>query len=261
MDEALIVRIYFLFWLGVLGSVAGSFLDCMVSRCLRGESCFSGRSHCVDCGHVLGVRDLVPVFSYLAGRGRCRYCGAKIPKECLAAELAGAVIYVGMGVTFGISEELVLWLLAGSLLLLLSLMDAARKIIPDAILFWLAAVRILFLFLLREPLLDTAISMAMGVCIVPGCLFLLVLLMDRVTGRESMGGGDVKLLFVLGLYFGWMQMLLLLLAASLMGFFAAIPGVLQKTKKEIAFGPFLAAGCFFVLWFGGPLLAWYRGLF
>ena len=261
MDEELIVRVYVLFWLAVLGSVAGSFADCMVSRYLRGENVFLGRSRCQDCGRVLGVKDLVPVFSYLAGRGRCRYCGGKIPKECLVAELAGAMIYVGMGIRFGISEELIMWILAGSLLLLLSLVDVAKRIIPDAILFWLAAIRILFVFILREPFLDTAVSMAAGACLVPGALLILVLLADHLTQKESMGGGDIKLLFVLGLYLDWMQMLLLLLTASLLGILAALPDVLRKEKKAIAFGPFLSAGCFFVVWFGDPLLSWYRALF
>ena len=89
--------IYLCFWLAVFGAVLGSFLDCAASRWAAGAPPFRGRSRCSSCGHALGAGDLIPVFSFLRRRGRCRYCGERIPADCLAAELAGAAALACMG--------------------------------------------------------------------------------------------------------------------------------------------------------------------
>ena len=110
MEEQLLTA-YLCFWLAVLGAVLGSFLDCAASRWAAGDPHpFAGRSRCSSCGHALGARDLVPVFSFLLRRGRCRYCGAGIPAECLTAELAGAAVFACLGVRFGWTPELGQWL-------------------------------------------------------------------------------------------------------------------------------------------------------
>ena len=121
-----------------------------------------------------------------------------------------------------------------------------------------AAVRAAFLFLLAEPLPQTLFDMALGALAVPGALLLLSLAMDKVLGRESLGGGDIKLLFVLGLYLGWAEMLLLLLAACILGILWALrPG---KKNAAIPFAPFLSAAAILVTIFGSGLVEWYLGL-
>lgn len=81
------LRIYVLFFSFLIGAVLGSGVHCMFARKAAGESWLKGRSHCDSCGHVLGALDLIPIVSYLISRGRCRYCGAKIPINCLIAEV------------------------------------------------------------------------------------------------------------------------------------------------------------------------------
>ena len=259
MDENMIITVYLSFWLAILGAVAGSFIDCAVSRWAAGGRMFAGRSQCAACGRTLGAAELVPVFSWLFRRGRCRYCGGKIPADCLAAELAGAAGFVCLGLEFGPEPELLQWLVWAGLLLALSLTDWARRIIPDGILVALAVNRLGWVLFLGEDA-NRVLWSALGACSIPAALLALVLLAERLIEREVMGGGDVKLLFVLALYLDWAQLLLTLLAGCLLGLaWAALPG--GRRRASVAFGPFLAVGAAFTVCFGGPLIQMYLGLF
>lgn len=257
--EQQILTAWLCFWLAVLGAVLGSFLHCAVSRWGLGDPHpFRGRSRCASCGHTLAPRDLVPVLSFLLRRGRCRYCGEKIPAGCLWAELAGAAALVCLGLRFGLTPELGQWLIWAVLLLALSLTDCARRIIPDRLLLLLALNRAVWFFVLDcgvPELLAAAKALA-----IPAALLALVLGMEKLLGREAMGGGDVKLLFVLALYLSWAQLFLALLAGSLLGLlWAALTG--GKSGAALPFGPFLALGAVLTVCFGGPVLSWYFGLF
>lgn len=258
MEEQLLTA-YLCFWLAVLGAVLGSFLDCAVSRWAAGDPHpFAGRSRCASCGHALGARDLVPVFSFLLRRGRCRYCGETIPAECLAAELAGAAAFVCVGARFGLCLELGQWLVFAAVLLALSLTDAAKRIIPDKLLALLAANRAVWFFVLGHGVRE--VLAAVKALAVPAALLALVLVMEKLLGREAMGGGDIKLLFVLALYLGWAELFLTLLAGCVLGLlWAALTG--GKKGTAMPFGPFLAAGAVLTICYGGPVLEWYFGLF
>ena len=258
MNEPILTA-YLCFWLAVSGAVAGSFLHCAASRWAAGDPHpFRGRSRCGSCGHTLGPRDLVPVFSFLLLRGRCRHCGARIPAGCLTAELAGAAAFLCLGLRFGWSLELGQWLVWAALLLALSLTDCFRRLIPDKLLLLLAANRAAWFLILghgaREAL-EAVIA-----CAVPAALLALVLAMEKLMGREAMGGGDIKLLFALALYLSWAELLLTLLAGCLLGLaWAALTGGRKGTA--VPFGPFLAAGALLTVCCGGPVLDWYFGLF
>lgn len=212
---------YAAFWLAVLGAVLGSFFDCLAWRRAHGESIWQGRSHCGSCGHVLGVRDLIPVFSYLFARGRCRYCRAKIPADALSAELAGMTAFGLLTWKTGLVPELAMWLILAALLLLLSLIDLHERLLPDKLLAAAAANRLIFL-LISGNVADQLAPMLIGALSVSVPMLLIALIMDRILGRESIGGGDIKLLFVLGLYLNWMQMLLLLFVACILGIAAVL---------------------------------------
>ena len=273
-----IIMIYLCVCLALFGLVWGSFVDCAISRWAAGEKMFTGRSRCMACGHTLGVLDLIPVFSYLFRRGRCRYCGEKIPAECLLAELLGAAGLVCVGLRFGPDAELgiwyffysgkpgllvtsfalAMWLIWWALLLVLSLTDAAKRIIPNQLLLALAANRVVWFFLRKEDF--SVLWEVLKACIVPVVLLALVLLAEHFMKRELMGGGDIKLLFALTLYLTWAQLLLSLLAGCLAGLvLAALTG--KKRSAAVPFGPFLAVGALAAVCFGDPLLQWYFSLF
>ena len=136
----------------VFGACMASFLNCMAWRVVHGESVLRGRSHCDACGHVLGARDLVPIVSYLASGGRCRYCGAKLSSRHVWGEVIGAAVFVSLLLHYDISLRLLeAWLLA-SILLACSFADLEGYIIPDR---FLAAGLVLFiasLFFAPAPL-------------------------------------------------------------------------------------------------------------
>ena len=235
--EELLITSYLCFWLTILGAVLGSFFDCAVSRWAVGRPPFQGRSHCDACGHALGVRDLIPILGFALPRGKCRYCGEKIPVDCLAAELAGAAGFCLLGACYGPTLETAQWIIWAALLLAMGLIDQAKRIIPNWVLLALAGNRAAWLLVLRPPLAKAL--------------------------WEMMGGGDIKLLFALGLYLSWGELLLTLLAGCLLGLGAA---ALSKDRegmgsRAMAFGPFLAAGAVLSVCFGGPVIAWYLGLF
>lgn len=261
LNENIIMLAFLCFWLAVFGAVLGSFLDCAVSRWAAGEAWHTGRSRCAACGHALGAADLVPVFSFLFRRGRCRYCGGRIPAECLIAELAGAAAFACLGWHFGPAWALGQWLIAAALLLWLSLVDWQRRVIPDFLLIALAVNRALWYFPVEgwDDLPGRVIALLLSLA-VPAALLALVLLAERLSGREVMGGGDLKLLFVLALYLSWAELLLGLLLACLLGLLcAALAG--KSRGAAVPFGPFLSAGAVLAVCFGGPAITWYFSLF
>ena len=196
----------------LLGACMGSFLNCAAWRIVHGESVLRGRSHCDACGHVLAMRDLIPVVSYLAAHGRCRYCGAKLSRRHVLAEAVSALVFVTLLLHYDISlQALEGWCVAG-ILLVCSFADLEGYIIPDRFIAVGVVLFIITLFFAPQPL-RRALDGAIGGLAVAGCVLLLVLGMEKLLGREAMGGGDIKLLFLTGLFLGWKRNLLCLVAA------------------------------------------------
>lgn len=255
--EERIWTIYLSVWLTVFGAVLGSFLACAVSRWAAGERMFAGRSRCASCGHILSFLDLFPVFSWLFLRGKCHYCGAGIPADCLVAELAGAASFLLLAWNVPPSR-LPCWLIFAAVLLAVSLTDRAKRIIPNGLLLALLANRIVWFFAWKED--ASVVFEALKALMVPAVLLALVLLGERLTRRELMGGGDIKLLLALACYLSWAQLLLALLAGCIFGLISALLSG-QKGGTAIPFGPFLAMGALAAVTLGGPLIRWYFGLF
>ena len=256
MDTDSILQLYLAVWLAVLGAALGSFLGCAADR----GGLPTGRSRCDHCGHVLAARDLVPVASYLLCRGRCRYCGERISARCLVSELAGAVLFAALGLHFGLQLELVMQLILGSLLLLLSLIDWRTHTLPDKLLLAAALNRLLFVFLLQQPLSTTLADMALGASSVSLPLLVLSLVMDHLLQKDTLGGGDIKLLFVLGLYLNWLEMILLLFVGCVLALVWALGPGKKRPHAAIALGPFLSAAWLLVTLFGTPWVQWYLAL-
>lgn len=151
------------------------------------------------------------------------------------------------------------WVVWAALLLALSLADCAKRILPNRLVAALAANRVIWMFVLGENMGKAALR-ALAACAVPAALLAMVLAAEKCTGREWMGGGDIKLLFALALYFDWAQMLLTLLAGCTLGLLWALAAKKTRTAA-IPFGPFLAGGAWVTLCWGAPLIQWYLGFF
>ena len=247
------ITAYILVITALLGLVMGSFCNAWAWRLAHGESIAHGRSHCAVCGHPLAARDLVPLFSWLFLRGRCRYCGAPISPRYPAVELVSALYYVSVVLRFGLTVDALRFLILGSLLLTASLVDLDTMELPDGLL--LAAA---LSALLRLP--GGWKSALLGAVAVSVPLLLLVLLADRLLGRETMGGGDIKLVAVLGLHFGPLQTLFLLILACVLGL--ALGAAMKKAKDApFPFGPALSLAGWLTALCGGPAVSWYLSLF
>lgn len=272
----------------LLGLIMGSFLNCVAWRITQGERWTSGRSHCDSCGHVLELRDLIPVLSWLSTKGNCRYCGQHVSARNPLTEVLTAAVYLAIVWTYGLGFEALEMMGFASVLLVLSLTDLDDYFIPNGCI--LAAVIIRALYILVVGLQGgDAIGLAVGslisALVVSVPLLIIVLIMDRVMGQPSMGGGDLKLFAVAGLYFGWQRCLFLVIVSCLLGLLFALisqhvgssgedagqpessgtDGTDDDEDEELParafpFGPAIAVACVITMLFGNQVLAWYLSL-
>ncbi len=245
----------------ILGAVFGSFLNCAAWRIAHGESFLKGHSRCPSCGHSLSAPDLVPIFSWLFLRGKCRYCGAKVSVRYLLTELLLAVLSVLCLLRFDLTVVCLRNWIFLCCLFCLSLVDLEVMIIPNGCLIiaacaWLAALPLL------RPGWRVILNCVLAAVIFGGGVLLLSLLMDRILGKESLGGGDVKLLAVTGLYLGIVGSLFQLVLACVIGLAFALlrRRAKEKTGAQFPFGPAIAAAAYLVLLYGGAAERWYLGL-
>jgi len=244
----------------LIGLIAGSFLNCLSWRLVHGESVIKGRSHCAVCGHVLGPPDLVPLLSWLLLKGRCRYCGEPVSVRYPLAELACGIMYGTLTWRYGFSPETPRLLLLFSLLLAVALVDLEDGWVPDRFLITGAAGYLLLLPLEPEPMKALFRGLIGAAALFLPLLFL-VLAADKLLGRESMGGGDLKLFALLGLYFGWEQGLLLVILSCCTGLASAAVMGKAKPGKPFPFAPAIAAAAWLTAMWGEPIIRWYLSLF
>ena len=256
--------IYIAFLAFVLGSCFGSFLNCMSWRIVHNESVLKGRSHCDKCGKTLGLRDLIPIVSYVAHRGRCRFCGSKLSKGHLVAELCSGVTFVLIIFKFDISLQALEMLLFACVLLAAAFADLEGYIIPDRYIIAGIVLRIPFFFLLPDTKAQI-VDALLGGFAVGGGLLAVVLLYEKARKVEAMGGGDLKLLFLTGLYLGWAKNFLCLLLACLLGI--AFGALTQKSRagqenaKLFPWGPSISAAAIITVLVGDGIVSAYMSLF
>ena len=243
----------------VFGAVMGSFLNCAAWRIVRGEAFVTGRSRCPACGHVLGASELVPVLSWVFQKGRCKACGAKVSVRYPLTELGFALVTVLCFLRFGLTPLCLRNYIFLCCLFLGTLTDLEAMIIPDgchivSVLAWAVAAPFVF------SGFGEALQGLLAAVVFGGGLLAVSLVMDRVLGRESMGGGDIKLFAVVGLYLGMIGTLFTLLLSCVLGLIFAALIRRRGGERAFPFGPSIAAAAAVMLLFGAPLTEWYRGL-
>ena len=240
------------------GAVMGSFLNCAAWRIVHGESFLKGRSHCPSCGHTLGAAELIPVLSWVLQRGRCKACGEKISVQYPLTELVMAILTAACLLRFDLTVLCLRNYVFLCCLFLLTLTDLEDMLIPDGCHILSAAAWLVTLPFLPEVRQGVA-GYLLAAVIYGGGLLAISLVMDRVLGRESMGGGDIKLFAVVGLYLGLVGTLFTMLLACVLGLvFHRIRAAGEK--REFPFGPSIAVSAAVMLLFGEPLVRWYLGL-
>jgi len=240
------------------GLIFGSFATVVAHRVPRRESFVAGRSRCPHCGTTIAAYDNIPVVSWLALRGRCRHCRVAIPARYPLAELGMAALFAATVLILGTDDatQLVLGLAFCALLVVITLTDLERRVIPNTVLAAGAIVAVA-IAAVGDPssLPDRMIAAAAA----GGVLFLVALLYPR-----GMGMGDVKLAAVMGLYLGRAVAPALLIgfaSGALVGLALIARRGASARKQAVPFGPFLALGGVVALWCGNALVDWYLATF
>lgn len=254
------ILIYSVFLAFCLGACMGSFLNCAAWRITHGESFIRGRSHCPFCGHELGLVELIPVFGWLILKGRCRHCREKISVRYLLTEIIFGAITVMCLLRFDLTVLCLRNYIFLCILFLLTLTDIEDMIIPDG-----CHVAALLVWVATEPFLfagwkDVGFSI-LSLVIFGGGLLAISLVMDRILGRDSLGGGDIKLFGVVGLYLGLIGTLFTVVLACAAGLvFHLFSGGRKEEGQAFPFGPWIAGAAAVMLLYGAPLVSWYLGL-
>lgn len=238
----------------VTGLAVGSFLNVCIYRIPQGQTVVTTPSHCFSCGTNLKPRDLVPVLSFLLQGGKCRYCGVKLSWQYPLVEFATGVLFLLAFYTWGLSWTTLAMMVFFSLLMVTTVIDLYHQIIPDGVLLvgGLLGVPLVFLQSLDQLKWGAMGFLAAGV----------LLYVIAIISKGGMGGGDIKLAAVMGLYLGLKPVAVALLLAFMLG---GLVGILllvsgKKGRKDaVPFGPFLALGAFIAALAGEQILTWYTG--
>lgn len=257
MSLDLPVRAVVLFFVFMFGAVFASFFTCMGERIAVGKDWIKDRSVCDACGHELGPMDLVPVFSYLFHGGKCRYCGAKIPVTCILGEIGLGLYFVICVLRFGLTVEALRCMALASLLLGLSIVDLRIYEIPDGFIIAGIFLWVITIPFISKPWLTEVKDGLLGGFVIGGGMLGLSLIFDKIIGKDSLGGGDIKLYFMTGLFLGLGAGFFNLILSCLVGLLFV---VLLKQSK-IPFGPAISIATAISLLCGAQIVQWYLGLF
>lgn len=250
----------------LLGLLVGSFLNVCIDRLPRGQSITGPRSRCDACGRTLGPLDLVPVISYLWLRGRCRYCGVRIPPRVPLVEGITGLTFALLSWKFGPGLELIIALFYASLFLVITVIDLEHMLVLDRIVFPSMVLALFFSFFwpgvaeLRLPV--TWISGKLVSSLAGGAIGMAAMALPYVIYRRGMGFGDVKLGALVGLASGFPAVVVALLLAVISGGLIAAILLILKIKKRtdpIPFAPFLAVAAVVALLWGNTIYFWYAG--
>ncbi|WP_338653121.1 prepilin peptidase [Lysinibacillus sp. Y5S-8] len=241
-------------FLFLFGLVFGSFYNVVGLRVPQKESIVQPPSHCTKCQRQLTALDLVPVLSYLFLGGKCRSCGNKIAWIYPVMELLTGLLFAFAYRQLSWSIEFIVALFFISLLVIIVVSDIAYMLIPDKVLlFFLPFLVIGRVLSPLTPWWDCAVGAVVGF----GILYSIA-----VISNGGMGGGDIKLFFLIGLVLGTMHTLLTLFVAAVIGMIVGLV-VLTKNKQgrktPIPFGPSIALAAIIVYFYGDSLINWYLG--
>lgn len=245
------------FWIFAVGAAVGSFLNVCIVRLPKGLSLVKPGSHCPHCQSPIRFYDNIPLISYLVLRGKCRNCKARISARYFLVEGLSGLMALALFKTFGLSPEFLVYFTFFSALLVIIFIDLDTWTIPDVITLPGVVAGVAASFLLpRLNLWQSLLGLLTG----GGVLFLVAMGYQLLRKREGMGGGDIKLLAMIGAFLGLPGVIYTLLASSLAG---SLAGVLMMFKDKsggatrIPFGPFLALAAMSYVFWGQTLIGWY----
>jgi len=234
----------------IVGSIVGSFLNVCIARIPAGDSIVFPGSHCPLCGKPLTWYENIPIISYCLLRGRCRSCHARISPVYPVVEIITAAASLGLFMIFGLSLRYLVAFVFAAILIVITFIDLKHQIIPDVItlpgipLFLASAV-----FIMELSFRDALIGCIVG----GGSLFLVGFTYKLIKKQEGMGGGDIKLLALIGGFLGWQSLIFVILISSLFGAVVGVAVMVYQRgtmQTAIPFGPFLSFAAVLYLFCG-----------
>jgi leader peptidase (prepilin peptidase)/N-methyltransferase len=246
--------------LALLGLAVGSFLNVCVHRLPRRQSLVHPGSRCPHCGYVLRWYDNIPVLSYVILGGRCRQCREHIAFRYPALELATFVLFLIHGAVFGWTALLAVRLIFACAMVVLFAIDLEHHLLPDVITLPGIVAGLVFSAVLPPGLIASLIGMLVG----GGVLWLIGEAYFRYSGQEGMGGGDVKMLAMIGAFLGWKLVLVTLVLSSILGSLIGVVVIVVKRggmKYALPYGTFLALGALAASLAGDRVIQWYLGFY
>jgi len=237
--------------------MVGSFLNVCIIRLPKAESIVFPGSHCPYCKKAIEFYDNIPLISYLLLRAKCRHCHAPISFQYPLIEGVTALCSLLLFIKFGLSWNYLFYFSFIAALIVITVIDFFHQIIPDVISLPGIGLGLLGSLILSQI---TFFNSLIGVVLGGGSLFLVATLYQWFFKREGMGGGDVKLLAMIGAFLGWKAVFLTILLSSLIGSITGVATMAFKGKDfkyAIPFGPFLSLGAVVSLFWGENLINWY----
>ncbi len=247
------VKLFFAAMAALFGVCIGSFTNVLILRVPRGEEVVKTSSHCMSCGHRLAFYDLVPVLSYLMLRGKCRYCHAPISAQYPLIEAVNGGMYFCIFLLLGPCADAVLFSLAASALIALSVIDWRTYEIPVGFNLFLACLGLVRMGLDYTHFYHYLIGAV--------CVSAPLALIYYLSGGKAIGGGDVKLMAACGLMLGWQKILFALMVGCIVGSIIHLLRMkIARAPRLLAMGPYLSFGILFSALFGDALISWYLSL-
>jgi len=238
----------------IFGAVVGSFLNVCIFRIPAKTSIIKPLSQCPHCHHPIRFYDNIPIISFLLLRGKCRDCGGKISWRYPLVELITALLSLFLFLKFGLTLIFLIFFIFTAVLIVITFIDLDHQIIPDVL--TLPGIPVFFLlaiFVVKVPWLEALIGFLIG----GGMLFAIAYIYQLITKREGMGGGDIKLLAMIGAFLGWKSLIFILLVSSFSGAIVGITAMIikkQDMKYAVPFGPFLSAAAIAYLFWGDAFM-------
>ena len=250
MELELIPVYIFIFLFGI---VIGSFLNVCIYRIPMHETIVSERSHCMKCGYQLAWYDLVPLFSWLFLRGRCRKCKAPISPQYPIVEAVNGILYVLIFIVKDFTLESVFYCLFVSALIVLSVIDWRTYEIPIVVNIFILALGVIHLLtdLKNWPIYIIGFF----------CVSIFLYLIVVISKGRAMGGGDVKLMAVAGLLIGWQNIIIAFFLGCIIGSIIHLIRMrVSDAENVLAMGPYLAVGLFIAAMWGQNMISWYTNM-
>ena len=250
LSELILFTIFLYIIICLFGITIGSFLNVCIYRIPKKESVVVVRSHCMKCGYQLKWYDLIPLFSYLFLRGRCRKCGEKISIQYPIIEAFNGVMYVLIFICTGLSINTLLYCLLSSALTVIAVIDFRTYEIPfgnNVFIFVLGLVQVAADY-------ENWLSYVIGFFAVSGFIAIVIL----VTQGRGFGGGDMKLMAAAGLLLGWKLILLSFVIGCIVGSVCHVIRMrISGAEDVLALGPYLSIGIMVSALFGNEMIQWY----